>query len=626
MAIILNDNIKINAGKPIDTRYLSSSNTAYVSTTAVNSGIPISERYLGLTVLVNISGTNTDYWYKTGVTNSSLIEKKYDSVLPMGDYVTGGTQLGYFSGFTGVQVLPIDSITNNAFDGAYQSLYNFYYRGTDGKIHIGFPSDGIARRGYVKPIAPIQSWIWSDYVGGVNNELVGWTFISGNIGNQVGTFKFAGLPLYYNGTTTFPYNQTGWTTGSGYNNASNATISIVTGSLTGGTPLIIGARPFAFKDHNNLHFRTIVSDTPSTLKIRDDDDALIHISGSSTTMSAQNLGTIGVGVYDSTSGSTFLFKKLVGGSNTTITDIGTRLVIDSTGGVSSTYNLSSPAAITVGGIPSGTTLTGKTSFQLFEELLVPTLQPVFVAPSNSIVLSPASGTICEIGYIVPTLTVTSNFSQGSYTPAYFGGTAVGSGVPVSHTFTGKGSGISGTTVSPNLSLGKTAGGSSFTVTSGYSYWTTNVAYSAGLQANNSKGTPSTCLPVGAGSSGAKTACIVGAYPIWATCTSISICSKLSLYDMTTANAVPIILSPEGGGNKQKFQVPCAWLSTRPLVGVCQFNTVSSLWEYPLGSQAASLTLWNTITAAELIQGNSIGYCEYKYNGVDRSTVCIRLVF
>ena len=120
MAITLNDNIKINAGKPIDTRYLSSGNTAYPTKASVFAAIPISTRYVGLTVLMSGSSSqNIEFWFKTGVTDNAFIEKKYDSVLPITDYITGGTDVGYFSGFTGVQTLPLNHIIDNNFDGNY---------------------------------------------------------------------------------------------------------------------------------------------------------------------------------------------------------------------------------------------------------------------------------------------------------------------------------------------------------------------------------------------------------------------------------------------------------------------------------------------------------------------------
>jgi len=71
MAIILNDNLKINAGKPVDSKYLTSTGTSYHSIAQVNNTIAISERYTGLTV--NISGV--EYWYGKGITNSDLVLK-----------------------------------------------------------------------------------------------------------------------------------------------------------------------------------------------------------------------------------------------------------------------------------------------------------------------------------------------------------------------------------------------------------------------------------------------------------------------------------------------------------------------------------------------------------------------
>jgi hypothetical protein len=99
--------------------------------------------------------------------------------------------------------------------------------------------------------------------------------------------------------------------------------------------------------------------------------------------------------------------------------------------------------------------------------------------------------------------------------------------------------------------------------------------------------------------------------------------------MLSANNVQLNLCADSSPNKQKFEIPCAWLSAptnRPLTGVLQYNTVSSLWEYPGGNPGASLAIWTATPAVETIQGNSIGYCQYTYNSTDRSAVCIRLVF
>jgi len=72
MAIVLNDNIKINAGKPSEAKYLNpNTNTPYTGTTQVNILVPISERHRGLTVLIN----GEEYWYRDGVSNLDLILK-----------------------------------------------------------------------------------------------------------------------------------------------------------------------------------------------------------------------------------------------------------------------------------------------------------------------------------------------------------------------------------------------------------------------------------------------------------------------------------------------------------------------------------------------------------------------
>lgn len=277
MAITLNDNIRINAGKPSEPKYLSSGNTAYASVAAVNAAIPVPERHIGLTVLIQSGATSIEYWYKAGVTNGDLIEKIYNTIIPLGDFITGATTLGYFSGFTGVQTLPINHLSLSDYDGNYNSLYNYYFRNSEGIISIFQPHDIPLRRGYVKNTVPVKSWIWNEYTGSSN--MVGWILVDGDVSQQLGTFQNG--VTYYNGTSTFPYTATTWVTGSGYTNGSNVVISAVIGSTTTGTTLIVGGRPFAFSEHNDLHFRTIVSETPTLIAVRDD-STFIYLSANTS--------------------------------------------------------------------------------------------------------------------------------------------------------------------------------------------------------------------------------------------------------------------------------------------------------------------------------------------------------
>ncbi len=71
MGIVLNDNIIVEAGKPSESKYLTTGNVAYASTAAVNSAIPISYRYIGLTVLIGI----VEYWYINSIADIDLVVK-----------------------------------------------------------------------------------------------------------------------------------------------------------------------------------------------------------------------------------------------------------------------------------------------------------------------------------------------------------------------------------------------------------------------------------------------------------------------------------------------------------------------------------------------------------------------
>jgi hypothetical protein len=317
-----NENIRLVAPNPLDERYLSTrtsggSQLPYSATTEVFTTITSPNRYVGLTVNVN----GTEYWFKNSIADGDLEEKKYDSTIPSGDFITGATNIGFFSGFTGIQTLPIDNLVDNNYDGNYDSLYNYYFRGVDGKIHTDQASDGIYRRGYYNTIKN-KSWIWNEYIAD-NGNLKGWIFIDGNVESQIGTFQSVfGGAVYYNGTTTFPYTNNSWTTGEDYNNASRAVINTVIGSLTTGSTLTIGGPVFQSKDVNHLHFRTLKSETPELLGVNYD-ESFVYLSGKTAT--ALNVGT-GTPVYVSSTGNPLEFRTLVGSGDTTISTVGDNII------------------------------------------------------------------------------------------------------------------------------------------------------------------------------------------------------------------------------------------------------------------------------------------------------------
>ena len=269
MAIILNDNIKVNAGKPSESKYLNGT-TAYVSVAAVNSAIPITERYIGLTVLVITGGTNVEYWYQEGVDDGDLEEKKYDSEIPSSDFITGATNLGFFSGKTGIQKL---TLTGDGFSGStgfYFSEYNWYYADSSGIINIGSPiHNGPLRRAYVDVIRN-KSWIWNV---GTGAWIVSDNDVVANVGNLI-------IPLTDGSGTG--YTNITWDSSTPNGNTSPP-FALVTpsGILTTGTTFTVGNPIYRDKSDQELHLRTIKNQTPNFINTTFDDN-YIYLSGNSS--------------------------------------------------------------------------------------------------------------------------------------------------------------------------------------------------------------------------------------------------------------------------------------------------------------------------------------------------------
>lgn len=119
MAILLSDGLQINAGKHVDSRYLTTTNVAYSTVGQVNATIPISYRYLGLTVLIG----DDEYWYKTGLTDSDLVLKSNEASVP---YTAGnGISIGSnvvslnVSNYNAGGVIGLTSTTFNSTSGAF---------------------------------------------------------------------------------------------------------------------------------------------------------------------------------------------------------------------------------------------------------------------------------------------------------------------------------------------------------------------------------------------------------------------------------------------------------------------------------------------------------------------------
>jgi hypothetical protein len=451
MAIQYNENIKIAAPAPLDKRYLSErtlvgSPLPYSACTEVNTTIISSERYTGLTV--NIGGV--EYWYKDGVLDACLIEKKYDTIIPLNDYLTGASSMGNFTGFTGIQKLQLVGFGAPPMDNCYYSEYNNYFVDNSGFVRIGeYPHRGPVRRAYVNP-ARSYSWIY-------NVGTSSWILTNYDVTTRVSCSISCDYVSIYPNIT--------W---SGYVSSGGTSVT-ATGSLITGGSYVYGAPVYSRVECQNACFRSIVSDTPNLLGVSYDEffvrlsgttavlrgenigtgedvfaesissgttlyfkrivgsgDTVVStvggtlvvytsLSGNSSVTGATNIGsTGGTGVFDSKDNVTLRFSKLVGSGKTSISKVGNDVVIYTSGG-SETYDLSSPSVIPLGGICSGTVLTGKTAFQLFEELLVPELFQTSVGTPTTSVAS--VGTTYEVGSSL-SLTITPTYIAGAISPLY----------------------------------------------------------------------------------------------------------------------------------------------------------------------------------------------------------------
>lgn len=277
----------------------------------------------------------------------------------------------------------------------------------------------------------------------------------------------------------------------------------------------------------------------------------------------------------------------------------------------------------VGGYDAGTTvadLKGDALVTMWDNLLFPTVAPTLVNPSSTFTDNVAS--IFEISSS-QNITFTSTFDSGSIS---VGSTVQGgrSGDPNAYTYTGTGL---PTTVSSSVTPDSNVV-NNYYILIGNQSWTNYVSYDSGPQPLDSKGNPSG-TPLPAGNTSTDTITIEGVYPLYGTTSDITTMTKQSLVSMLTANNVVFNLVAETGGNKQKFDIPDAWTgipTSRPLVGIETYNTISSTWEYQGGSAGTSLGFWTTSATTQTVQGNVVNYTRYTYNGTDRSDVQIRLKF
>jgi hypothetical protein len=256
-------------------------------------------------------------------------------------------------------------------------------------------------------------------------------------------------------------------------------------------------------------------------------------------------------------------------------------------------------------------------------MLYPTLYPTLTNPSA--IITTTSNSYYEIGSTI-NFTVGSVFNRGlispDYSTAYPYTDSPRSGLPNIHRFSSSDTSMNIDDVS-STDLHVTYDVNSYLINGGIVTITSNVGYDAGIQPVDSKGNNyGSALP--SGNTALHHRSIEGCYAIFATTNTITTITEQPLISMVHTLHSNYTLVSESGSNKQRFDVPDAW--GHSLTAVKQLNTLTNQYEYPGGTPASSLALWDVTSVTHSVLGNTVNYKRYTYNGASRGLVGVQLIF
>lgn len=268
-------------------------------------------------------------------------------------------------------------------------------------------------------------------------------------------------------------------------------------------------------------------------------------------------------------------------------------------------NLTTPNA--VGGIAKGTkvsALEGKTYSEMFDDLLFPTVNPTFTAPTASIAWKNYA-TTQEVGSAGPTsANFTTGYNAGAINlngvkQANRGGThdTANSFVYVNGDATNK-------TLPTKLALGATK----------FKY---RAAFGEGPQPKNNKGGDYSS-PLAAGTVDSAEISVNGTYPWYASTATAGSLTKQSLVAWNaTAGAMSsgeFTVQPHTAAAPQMFKLP------KKASSLQMYNTVAKAFE------TVALSDWTETSASETINGNTQTYYTYSYKGDARGSVKLIVKF
>lgn len=261
----------------------------------------------------------------------------------------------------------------------------------------------------------------------------------------------------------------------------------------------------------------------------------------------------------------------------------------------------------VGGIAKGTKvsdLEGKTYAALFDDLLFPTVNPTFTAPSASIAWKNYA-TVQEIGSIGPT---TANFTTG-----YNAGAITLNGVKqanrggthkIANSFIYVNGSSANKTLPATIALGSTT----------FKY---RAAYNEGPQPKNNKGGDYSS-PLAAGTVDSSEISVNGTYPWYASTGTAGTLTKQTLvaWNATSGkmSSGEFTVKPHTAAAPQMFKLP------RVATSLQMYNTVAKAFE------TVALSDWTQTSSSETINGNTQTYYTYSYKGDARGEVKLIVKF
>lgn len=249
----------------------------------------------------------------------------------------------------------------------------------------------------------------------------------------------------------------------------------------------------------------------------------------------------------------------------------------------------------LGGIPAGTTvadLKKKTISQVLDDLIFPTVNPTFQAPTASLSLKSTSTTptlqeIGTTGASVPTAaSFNTAFNQGKIMIAGVEKQKRAGALKPDESFIYINGDTSNKTFPTEIPNGSIT----------YKY---RAAHEAGPQPLDSKGN-NYQTPLAAGSVDSAAVTVTGVYPYFTNKANVSAFAKLPL---TTSTTLSDLLFVAEGPNKHAFKIPAAYTLTK----VEMLNTLSGKYE------DFGVSKWTKTTENIEVQGKQVSYAVYTRN-------------